>query len=268
MKSHRRCRRHGFTLVELLVVIAIIGILIALLLPAIQAAREAARRSQCTNHLKNLTLAMINHESTHKTWPASGWKGSWTGDADRSAGAAQPGAWIYGILPFIEEQALYDMGRSVKGDARKPLLAQRDATPLAIANCPSRRKGGPYKGYSGVSLSGRGDGTSLEYEAQQQARSDYAANVGDEFDFDGRCQKISPEKYGQTKLGFPPTLKEFSGISFCGVAVRSRNITDGLSKTIAIGEKYVPFDAYETGAWIADDWSMYAGFQDDLVRST
>jgi prepilin-type N-terminal cleavage/methylation domain-containing protein len=268
MKADGTNRNQGFTLVELLVVIAIIGILIALLLPAIQAAREAARRSQCTNHLKNLTLAMVNHESTHKTWPASGWRGSWTGDADRSAGAAQPGAWFYGILPFIEEQALYDMGRSVKGAARIPLLAQRDATPLAIANCPSRRKGGPYPGYPDKSVSGAGDGTSLQYDAPRQARSDYAANVGDELDFDGRCQKISPEKYGQTKPGFPPTLKEFTGISFCGVAVRSRNITDGLSKTIVIGEKYVPIDAYETGAWIADDWSMYAGFQDDLVRST
>src|SRR5262245_3596295 len=140
MKSDRIGRNHGFTLVELLVVIAIIGILIALLLPAIQAAREAARRSQCTNHLKNLTLAMINHESTHRTWPASGWKGSWTGDPDRGAGATQPGAWFYAILPFIEEQALYDMGKSAKGNARIPLLAQRDATPLAVANCPSRRK--------------------------------------------------------------------------------------------------------------------------------
>ena len=66
--------RQGFTLVELLVVIAIIGILVALLLPAIQAAREAARRNQCMNNLKQLSLGALNHESTHQAVPI-GWLG-------------------------------------------------------------------------------------------------------------------------------------------------------------------------------------------------
>ncbi len=89
----------GFTLVELLVVIAIIGILVALLLPAIQAAREAARRAQCQNHLKQLALACINYESAKKHMPPGF--------------VSQPHiteAWGWGvfILPYIEEQAIYD----------------------------------------------------------------------------------------------------------------------------------------------------------------
>ena len=113
MRTHAvtrpRVAERGFTLVELLVVIAIIGILVALLLPAVQAAREAARRTQCINHLKQLSLGCANHESTHKFFPSGGWGTDWVGDADKGTGEGQPGSWLYSVLPFIEEQALHDM---------------------------------------------------------------------------------------------------------------------------------------------------------------
>jgi prepilin-type N-terminal cleavage/methylation domain-containing protein len=109
--SHQANRRDAFTLVELLVVIAIIGILIALLLPAVQAAREAARRAQCRNHLRQLAVAMLTHESTHGFFPSGGWGHRWTGDPDRGTGYRQPGGWAYAVLPYLEGSSAELMGK-------------------------------------------------------------------------------------------------------------------------------------------------------------
>ena len=108
----RRRLERGFTLVELLVVIAIIGVLVALLLPAVQAAREAARRNQCVNHLKQIGVGFLSHESAHGSFPGSGWSPWVVGDPLLGAGRNQPGGWMYQILPFIEQQAVYGMLRS------------------------------------------------------------------------------------------------------------------------------------------------------------
>src|SRR5438552_8131033 len=106
-KMTTRCRRRrlGFTLIELLVVIAIIAVLIALLLPAVQQAREAARRSQCKNNLKQLGLALHNYHETYGVFPfecgGTGWTGSGTGNWGRLSGTVV-------LLPFLDQTPLWN----------------------------------------------------------------------------------------------------------------------------------------------------------------
>lgn len=131
--------RKAFTLVELLVVIAIIGILIALLLPAVQAAREAARRAQCTNQLKQIGIAFHNYHDTFRRLPDGGNDKDGTGSNPHCTGCCNANTrgrwnWAYQILPFIEQNALYE--------ETDDTTVYR--TPVSGYYCPSRRAPGRY----------------------------------------------------------------------------------------------------------------------------
>src|SRR5947209_8037404 len=114
--TQRRVRRGAFTLIELLVVMAIIATLIGLLLPAVQKVREAAYRTQCNNHLKQLALGCINHESQVRILPTGGTLGNasvpspprfTSGAFTPVAGSQQPWSWAYQILPYIDQNNLW-----------------------------------------------------------------------------------------------------------------------------------------------------------------
>ena len=125
MFSNVAYRRRGFTLVELLVVIAIIGVMVGLLLPAVQAAREAARRMQCGNNLKQLTLGLHNYESSYKTLPPS----------RITTGESRHG-WASFMLPFIEQAAVYDI-YDFNVRWHNAINFPATSSPLATWVCPS-----------------------------------------------------------------------------------------------------------------------------------
>src|SRR5207237_161794 len=101
-------RKAGFTLVELLVVIAIIGVLIALLLPAVQAAREAARRTECQDHIKQVTLGMLGHHDAKRVFPPGTYNYlDNTGTTPFKNNFQDRRSWMHDLLPYIEEQNLY-----------------------------------------------------------------------------------------------------------------------------------------------------------------
>ena len=217
----------GFTLVELLVVIAIIGILIAILLPAVQAAREAARRNQCANNLKQQALACLAHESSKKFLPTGGWGNNWIGDPDAGLGQGQPGSWCYSIMFFMEAQAWiqqtaglpfngtstplnkFNQGATVMGCG--PNAAQNLNAVQPMFYCPSRR---PYGLYGGLDATGNGFAVPVNATPTyptgkpnpQSAKTDYAGNGGT-VGFNWSLTTELPNDFDTWSAGTGPTIQ-------------------------------------------------------------
>ena len=114
-----------------------------MLLPALNSAREAGRRTQCKNNLKQIAAAFLAHESAHQFLPTGGWAKFWMGDPDRGFSNKQPGGWCYNILPHIELGNLWQLSGNLDPSANSSAKTAQEtifwATPVATYNCPSRR---------------------------------------------------------------------------------------------------------------------------------
>jgi prepilin-type N-terminal cleavage/methylation domain-containing protein len=272
----RRIAR-GFTLVELLVVIAIIGVLVALLLPAIQAAREAARRSQCKNNLKQLGLASQLHVDTYKFLPSGGWGDWWVGCPDMGAGERQPGSWCYQLLPFIEETARAGLGKGYKctDPQSRALIGQMVATAVPLFYCPTRRAAQPYpqgprelRNYDPPPMAGKTD-----YGANFTDLRNYQTNdVGPKSlaDYDTHIWKHSGTDFiRQAHTNYnskSPT--GHTGVIYQRSEIKFRQITDGTTYTYLLGERNLDPNRYEEGQPPHDDQNMYVGHNEDNLCAT
>ena len=252
--------RKAFTLVELLVVIAIIGILIALLLPAVQAAWEAARRMQCSNQLKQLGLAMQVHHDAQGFYPSGGWGWFWVGDPDMGSGKGQPGTWTFSLLPYMELGQIYSMGSGSDPNdpAKREALRSMCEIPVSAFVCPSRRACKAYPTNSwGYALVTR----NAAFPIETGGKTDYAANTGDgstvQFDR-GPYNHVQAKTYWDGKA-----VPEYTGVVFLRSEVSVRDVSDGTSQTIMLGEKYLQTDHYETGTAPQDNWHLFHGFDGD-----
>lgn len=228
--------RQGFTLVELLVVIAIIGILVGLLLPAVQAAREAARRMQCSNNLKQLTLASLNYESTYQHFPA---RQAGTGTIQRWGLRLRASGFI-ALLPYLEQTALYNQ---INQGQRSPWAGwfRNNGANLSFLQCPSDPGSGSATDPNG--RQGRGNTCYAFCAGDSYARSAWD-DLGERNDFmiSVNRPKISNRgifgRHDYTRLG---------------------QITDGLSNTLAFSERRIPTQRNGKGmvAWSAGGTDSY-----------
>ncbi|HJQ80797.1 MAG TPA: DUF1559 domain-containing protein [Lacipirellulaceae bacterium] len=289
MPNRRFLSRPGFTLVELLVVIAIIGILVALLLPAIQAAREAARRAQCTNNLKQFGIAIQNYETQRKQLPA----GAYWNDVRPSSGpdkqcefncpvtdknpyccVRSAGSIHIFLLPFMEEQPLYDMFDLEMNAVDEQRAA--DGTPLGsryIASfvCPSDEHPGE------ASHTQKTDFGILTVDQLKTFKmSNYAASRGPTHQINGGsgiCEHVgtwnnsvgagvhASSNRGDIAYEYPDSFvectapdigcyREFGGpFTRLSHHVKLRQITDGLSNTIFMGEVRIGCSKHAAEGW-------------------
>jgi prepilin-type N-terminal cleavage/methylation domain-containing protein/prepilin-type processing-associated H-X9-DG protein len=244
-------RRSGFTLIELLVVIAIIAVLISLLLPAVQSAREAARRAQCVNNLKQIGLGLHNFESANTFFPPSGIRGSGVcrpmninvgpnGKVPQDGTSTSSYVFTH-ILPYMEQQALY-ASYNIKMDFRRADNSTAVATLIPTLLCPSSANGEKYHEFSDAN----GDATLCggPFTGVRTAVTDYAISNGIE------ANLAASGMVDLTDAGQYSMLQNVTGGEPDNIT-RIAQVTDGLSNTIMMSEDAGRPNLFKAGGRLA-----------------
>jgi prepilin-type N-terminal cleavage/methylation domain-containing protein len=251
--------RAGLTLIEVLLCIAIISVIVALALPGVQSAREASRKTACSNHLRQLALGIHQFHNTHRRLPSNGWGFRWLGEPGRGTGAEQPGGWAFQLLPFIEQGQIVASLQGVAGPERADRLAEMASIPVEIFRCPSR------PGNARQPLAADID----YYNAPNVAfsnRTDYAINEGDWVSDSGP----GPRSAGRRDVRSYRWIDadKVTGVSWERGSCRLAEITDGTSSTYLVGEKRVSLLGYGTSVDNGHDQSLLSGVDIDTTRWT
>ena len=259
--------RAAFTMVELLVVLGILTILTGLLLPAVQHSREAARRLKCQSNIRQLALAVLQHESAHRHFPAGGLGFRWVGDSSLGSGRFQPGGWIFSSLPYLEQDSLYLQCNRLSNMKSATALGAH----IDLIRCPSRP-------LNDLLYLGEAD-LHNALTPRTGFKTHYAINGGDhEF-------VSTPGPIGDKRAiaQWESPHRRATGICFAGSWLRIADILDGLSNTYLIGEKYVSLDVaithedrdfgHDQAALIGDDhdirrWCQELPRRDQSGRNT
>lgn len=261
-------KQRAFTIVELLVVIAIISVLIGLLLPAAQSAREAARRSQCGNNMRQIALACSRHVQSFETFPSAGW--GWKDGPDPDAGYhdTQPGGWLYNILEFAELSSLRQVGVGLPVAEKRAAVRSLIERPVPLYFCPSRTTPNaiPFNSIFDFNNCDR---------PSAFAPTHYAGSAGTGpgwFLREGKAAWTDAE--WRLQDGYPHRVAGLNeGTAVSGVIailgrVRPAHVKDGLSNTFLAGERYLNPDAYLGPPYGANDQGWTVGFDWDTVAHT
>lgn len=219
-RSSFRPNRTGFTLVELLVVIAIIAMLVTLLLPAVQAAREAARRTQCSNNLRQATLALLNHHDAKGHFPHGNYNyiDSTGTTPEPYNGKQDRRCWFHDCLPYIEEQGLFDLFTAHMDRGGSALGFQQSDTVVPTFSCASDSLNPKLHTFWG----------GLNNVPTQGFSGNYVGNAGDSY--------FNPASIPGLTVSPPQSSSKVNGVLFAISKTRMAQITDGSSKTALVSE--------------------------------
>jgi len=232
-----------------------------MILPAVQAMREASRKASCVNNVRQVAASFQHHESLHGHLPTGGWGWRWTGDPDRGYGAKQPGGWVFNILPFLEQAHLRATGAGVDNLTKPTSLSRAAGIPVQTLVCPSRRATRAWPYVHKVAYVNATRPTEV-------ARTDYAACSGDSVPDVANGKGRGPSSLEGDSPSFVWRDTNLTGVVFRRSMVRLAQLSDGLSHTYLVGEKYLDRSQYFSGTAQNDDQHMFVGFDSDTLRAT